>query len=224
MTKAIGYVRVSTVMQANDGVSLDVQSAKIRAYCQLNDLELVEIVTDAGKSAKNTDREGLQTCLEKLANGEATELVVYKLDRLSRKVLDALNLINAIEACGGNLHSINEKLDTSSALGKFFVNMSFSLAQLESNQISERVTACMSYAKDQGQHLGQPAYGFKMVEKKLVKIDTEYQIIELANDLKADGATLQEIADELNSKGITTKRGCQWSKTQVSRLIKKDVA
>lgn len=224
MTKTIGYVRVSTVMQANDGVSLDVQSAKIRAYCQLNDLELVDIVTDAGKSAKNTDREGLQTCLEKLANGEATELVVYKLDRLSRKVLDALNLINAIEACGGNLHSINEKLDTSSALGKFFVNMSFSLAQLESNQISERVTACMSYAKEQGQHLGQPSYGFKMVEKKLVKIDTEYQIIELVNDLKANGATLQEIADELNIKGITTKRGCQWTKTQVSRLIKKDVA
>ena len=141
MTKAIGYVRVSTVMQANEGVSLDAQKAKIKAYCEFNDLELVEIVVDAGKSAKNTDREGLQTCLEKLANGEATELVVFKLDRLSRKVLDVLNLINAIEACGGSLHSISEKLDTSSALGKFFVNMTAALAQLESNQISERVTA-----------------------------------------------------------------------------------
>lgn len=224
MTKAIGYVRVSTVMQANEGVSLDAQKAKIKAYCEFNDLELVEIIVDAGKSAKNTDREGLQTCLEKLANGEATELVVFKLDRLSRKVLDVLNLINAIEASGGSLHSISEKLDTSSALGKFFVNMTAALAQLESNQISERVTTCMSYAKEQGQHLGQPSYGFKMVEKKLVKIDSEYQVIELVNDLRANGATLEEIANELNAQNITTKRGCQWHKNQVSRLIKKDVA
>ena len=75
-------------------MSLDAQSAKIRAYCELNDLELVDIICDAGKSAKSTDREGLQQCLTMLSNGEASALVVYKLDRLSRKVLDALNLIS----------------------------------------------------------------------------------------------------------------------------------
>ena len=63
-----------------------------------------------------------------------------------------------------------------------------------------------------------------MIEKKLVKIDAEYQIIELVNDLRANGATLEEIASELNAQGVTTKRGGKWAKTQVSRLIKKDVA
>ncbi len=90
MTKAIGYIRVSTEMQVNEGVSLDAQSAKIRAYCELNDLELVEIICDAGKSAKNTERDGLQKCLSMIASGEAQAIVVYKLDRLSRKVLDTL--------------------------------------------------------------------------------------------------------------------------------------
>jgi len=118
MTKAIGYIRVSTEMQVNEGVSLDAQTAKIRAYCELNDLELVEIICDAGKSAKNTERDGLQKCLSMIASGEAQAIVVYKLDRLSRKVLDTLNLISEIESHGASLHSISEKLDTSSALGK----------------------------------------------------------------------------------------------------------
>ena len=89
LTKAIGYVRVSTEGQATEGVSLDAQASKIRAYCELNDFELVEIICDAGKSAKNTDRDGLQQCLTMLSNNEASAFVVYKLDRLSRKVLDA---------------------------------------------------------------------------------------------------------------------------------------
>ena len=136
--KAIGYIRVSTEGQATEGVSLDAQASKIRAYCELNDFELVEIICDAGKSAKNTDRDGLQQCLTMLSNNEASALVVYKLDRLSRKVLDALNLISEIESHGASLHSIVEKLDTQSALGKFFVNMTAALSQLERDQVSER--------------------------------------------------------------------------------------
>lgn len=174
MTKAIGYIRVSTQEQANEGVSLDTQKAKIEAYCNLNDLDLVTVICDAGKSAKNTNRDGLQQCLSMLASGEASALVVYKLDRLSRKVLDTLNLISQIETAGASLHSIYDKLDTSTAIGKFFVNMSASLAQLESDQISERVKLNMSYAKSQGQHLGAAPFGFVMTDKALVKIETQH--------------------------------------------------
>ncbi|MBD2152616.1 recombinase family protein [Pseudanabaena sp. FACHB-1277] len=219
MTKAIGYIRVSTEMQANEGVSLEAQSAKIRAYCELNDLELVEIVCDAGKSAKTTNREGLQKCLAMIAAGEVAALVVYKLDRLSRKVLDTLNLISEIESHGASLHSISEKLDTSSALGKFFVNMTAALAQLERDQISERVTMAMAHKKNEGQHCGSPAYGFTMVEKKLVKVAKEHEAIALIQQMKADGANLQAIADELNNQGITTKRGAKWQPMQVSRVL-----
>ena len=222
MTKAIGYIRVSTEMQVNEGVSLDAQTAKIRAYCELNDLELIEIVCDAGKSAKTTNRDGLQKCLAAIASGEAGALVVYKLDRLSRKVLDTLNLISEIESHGASLHSISEKLDTSSALGKFFVNMTAALAQLESNQISERVTMAMAYKKDEGQHCGRAAYGFEMVDKELVKVESQFEAIAIIREMRASGAALRAIADRLNGEGIPTQRGGKWQASTINQIIKRE--
>ena len=223
MTKAIGYIRVSTEGQVLEGVSLDAQKAKIEAYCNLNDLELVEIICDAGKSAKNTDRDGLKQCLTMLNNGEASALIIYKFDRLSRKVLDALNLISEIESYGASLHSIVEKLDTQSALGKFFVNMTASLSQLERDQVSERTIMAMAHKKEMGQHCGSPAYGFEMVDKKLVKVASEHLAIALIHAMKIEGSTLQQIADELNTQGINTKRGAKWQPMQVSRVVNREV-
>jgi len=222
MTKAIGYIRVSTEMQVNEGVSLDAQSAKIRAYCELNDLELIEIVCDAGKSAKTTNRDGLQKCLAAIASGEAQAIVVYKLDRLSRKVLDTLNLISEIESHGASLHSISEKLDTSSALGKFFVNMTAALAQLERDQISERVTMAMSHKKNEGQHCGRAAYGFEMVDKELVKVESQFEAIAIIREMRASGAALRAIADRLNGEGIPTQRGGKWQASTINQIIKRE--
>jgi DNA invertase Pin-like site-specific DNA recombinase len=209
-------------MQVNEGVSLDAQSAKIRAYCELNDLELVEIICDAGKSAKNTERDGLQKCLSMIASGEAQAIVVYKLDRLSRKVLDTLNLISEIESHGASLHSISEKLDTSSALGKFFVNMTAALAQLERDQISERVTMAMSHKKNEGQHCGRAAYGFEMVDKELVKVESQFEAIAIIREMRASGAALRAIADRLNGEGIPTQRGGKWQASTINQIIKRE--
>jgi site-specific DNA recombinase len=222
MTKAIGYIRVSTEMQVNEGVSLDAQSAKIRAYCELNDLELIEIVCDAGKSAKTTNRDGLQKCLAAIASGEAQAIVVYKLDRLSRKVLDTLNLISEIESHGASLHSISEKLDTSSALGKFFVNMTAALAQLERDQISERVTMAMAHKKDEGQHCGAAPFGFEMVNKELQRVESQHNAIAIIRDMRNKGAALRAIADHLNSEGIPTQRGGNWQASTINNILKRE--
>jgi site-specific DNA recombinase len=224
MTKAIGYIRVSTEMQVNEGVSLDAQSAKIRAYCELNDLELIEIVCDAGKSAKTTNRDGLQKCLAAIATGEAQAIVVYKLDRLSRKVLDTLNLISEIESHGASLHSISEKLDTSSALGKFFVNMTAALAQLERDQISERVTMAMAHKKDEGQHCGAAPFGFEMVNKELQRVESQHNAIAIIREMRANGAALRTIADRLNGEGIPTQRGGKWQASTINQIIKREAA
>ena len=224
MTKAIGYIRVSTEMQVNEGVSLDAQTAKIRAYCELNDLELIEIVCDAGKSAKTTNRDGLQKCLAAIASGEAGAIVVYKLDRLSRKVLDTLNLISEIESHGASLHSISEKLDTSSALGKFFVNMTAALAQLERDQISERVTMAMAHKKDEGQHCGAAPFGFEMVNKELQRVESQHNAIAIIREMRANGAALRTIADHLNGEGIPTQRGGKWQASTINQIIKREEA
>jgi DNA invertase Pin-like site-specific DNA recombinase len=209
-------------MQVNEGVSLDAQSAKIRAYCELNDLELVEIICDAGKSAKNTERDGLQKCLSMIASGEAQAIVVYKLDRLSRKVLDTLNLISEIESHGASLHSISEKLDTSSALGKFFVNMTAALAQLERDQISERVTMAMAHKKDEGQHCGAAPFGFEMVDKELQRVESQHNAIAIITEMRANGAALRTIADHLNGEGIPTQRGGNWQASTINNILKRE--
>jgi len=87
-TKAVGYIRVSTDKQAEQGVSLEAQHAKLTAYAQLYDLELVEVIVDAGVSAKTLEREGLQRALSMLRKGQVNALLVAKLDRLTRSVKD----------------------------------------------------------------------------------------------------------------------------------------
>jgi len=97
---AIGYARVSTEDQAKEGVSLDNQKSKIKAYCQLKDLELREIVEDAGLSAKNLRRPGVQKVLRLARRKEIDAVVVYKLDRIFRSTVDALETTKAFDKWG----------------------------------------------------------------------------------------------------------------------------
>ena len=92
-TRVVGYVRVSSEQQTDHGVSLQAQEEKIRQYCSLYDLTLVDIITDAGVSAKTLQREGLQQALSMLTSGQADGIVVVKLDRLTRNVADLGTLI-----------------------------------------------------------------------------------------------------------------------------------
>jgi DNA invertase Pin-like site-specific DNA recombinase len=129
--KAIGYIRVSTDEQAREGVSLENQKAKIEAYCQLNDLELVGILEDAGKSGKDLNREGMQALMDRIRGRSIDAVIVYKLDRLSRRVKDTLSLMDLIEKHSVAFHSITEKIDTKTAMGKFFLNIMASMNQWE---------------------------------------------------------------------------------------------
>ena len=97
---AIGYCRVSTEDQAKEGVSLDNQKSKIKAYCELKDFELREIVEDAGISAKNLRRPGVQKVLRLASGKEIDAVVVYKLDRIFRSTVDALETTKAFDKWG----------------------------------------------------------------------------------------------------------------------------
>jgi len=129
--KAVGYIRVSTSEQAKEGVSLDNQTAKIKAYSDLNDFNLLEIINDPGMSGKNLKRPGILKLMKMIKKKKIDTIIVYKLDRLSRKVKDTLELIETFEKKGITFHSITEKIDTKTAMGKFFLNITASLAQME---------------------------------------------------------------------------------------------
>jgi site-specific DNA recombinase len=109
---AVAYCRVSTSMQADDGVSMQMQAEKAKLYCRLNNLELAGIYGDPAMSGKSISRPGLQAVIEMIRAGRIQHLVTYKLDRLSRSTLESLQLIQFIDESGATLHSITESLNT----------------------------------------------------------------------------------------------------------------
>jgi site-specific DNA recombinase len=220
MKIAAGYVRVSTEEQAREGVSLENQGAKIKAYCELNDFELLEIFTDAGLSAKNLNRPGINKILQMARNKEIDAIVVYKLDRAFRSTIDALEVTSELDKCGVGFHSINERLDTKSPLGRFFFTLIAGIAEMERGIIGERTSDALKRKIEKGEHLGQVPFGYQIEGSELIPFLPEQEIIKLAKELRGRGYTFQAIADEFKSRGIRTKRGKnQWYPTTIKNIL-----
>ena len=142
MTKAIGYVRVSTQEQATHGYSLDAQIDKIKAYASLYDIDLIDMVIDGGVSAKSLNREGLQNVLQMLDSGKADAVIIFKLDRLTRSVTDWNTLI-ADYFTKHALLSVSDQIDTRTAAGRLCLNVLMSVAQWEREAIGERTSTAL---------------------------------------------------------------------------------
>ncbi len=219
--KAIGYIRVSTKSQAEEGVSLEAQKAKIEAWCLANDYELLQIFEDAGISGKATkNRSGFQKAIA--AAGQGMALVAYSMSRISRSTKDMLMIAEKLEKSGADLVSLSEKIDTTTAAGKMVFRMLSVLNEFERDQISERTKAALSYKKAKGQRIGNIQYGYELAGDKITlkKNETEAAILADIRELRKSGFTLQAIADQLNKDGFRTRAGSQWKHQYVSNLLK----
>ena len=156
--KAMGYIRVSTEDQAREGVSLGNQKSKIKAYCELKNLDLTGIIEDSGISAKNLNRPGVQKVLEMARKKEVNAVVVYKLDRMFRSTVDALETTKKFDKWGIYFHSIHETLDTQSAMGRFFFTLTAALAEMERGIIGERTKAALSHKRAMNEKTGGDIY------------------------------------------------------------------
>jgi len=206
---AIGYVRVSTEDQAKEGVSLDAQKSKIIAYCTLKDLHLETIVQDAGISAKNLRRPGVQKVLSLARKREIDAVVVYKLDRMFRSTIDALETTKMFEQHGVSFHSIEETLDTRSAMGMFFYSLTAALAEMERRLIGERTKSALAHKRFRNEKTGGDVpYGYDLTpDGILIKNDTEQRVIRLIRHLHKQGVSLRGICRDLEHYGYKTKRG-----------------
>ena len=164
-TRTVAYLRVSTDKQSDLGVSLEAQQEKAQAYARLYDLDLVEVIIDAGESAKTLDRPGLQRALALLKTGQVEALLVVKLDRLTRSVVDLGKLIETYFAPGkAALMSVSEQIDTRSAAGRLVLNILASVSQWERETIAERTRDAIKYKQSQGEYIGgHTPYGFRLV-------------------------------------------------------------
>lgn len=226
-TRVIGYVRVSTEKQADSGLSVEAQRARLEAWCALHGAELVRVETDAGASAKTLDRPALGRALAALHAGEADALLVAKLDRLTRSVRDLDTLLAEHFADGsGDLVSVAESIDTRSAAGRLVLNVLASVAQWEREAIGERTAAALAVKADRGERVGAVPYGYALAADgvRLEPVTAEQVVIAEARALRAAGRSLRAVASELAARGHVARSGRPFAAMQVSRMVEGDPA
>lgn len=225
--KAIGYARVSTDGQVTDGVSLDAQQAKIRAWCVVNSCELVGLHIDAGLSGCRADnRPGLQGALTAACQQKAA-LVVYSLSRLARSTKDAIGISDRLAKSGADLVSLSERIDTTSAAGKMIFRMLAVLAEFERDQIAERTKGALSHMRMQGKRIsGKIPYGYDLSSdgNTLTPNFAEQEGLRFLLAQRAAGNGRRKIATALTAKGFPTKTGAPWSPQAVGSILRRQKA
>jgi len=220
--RAIGYFRVSTDKQADRGVSLEAQVEKVRAMATVHSAELVDVVVDAGESAKNLERPGMESVLSKVRSGTVDIVIVAKLDRLTRSVKDLAVLLELFQRRDVSLISVAESLDTGSASGRLVLNIMVSVSQWEREAIGERTRDAMRHKKANLQFIGNAPYGYRLAaDRKHVEPDpSEQEILRKILNARRCGKSLRMIADNLNRRGLKTRAGSPWRFEYVARVAK----
>lgn len=226
-SKAIGYARVSTIQQVKDGVSIDAQTSQIESYCTFRKLELERVITDCGVSGgiQMQDRDGGSELLEELRSGEYTDVIIVKLDRAFRNVVDCLKVVQEWQSLGINVHIQDiggQSVDTSSAYGMFFLTVLAALAEMERKQVSERTKTGLWMKKQKREYCGGGIpYGFKLADdgKVLVPDKHEREIIEYAVELRDDGLSYRGIARALHEEGFRSRTGGKFHAQSVKRML-----
>lgn len=222
-TRAIAYIRVSTDKQAEKGLSLEAQRAKIEAYAALYEIELIDVIEEAA-SAKTLDRPKLRSALERVDAGEANAIIVVKLDRLTRSVRDIGELVERYFADGAiALLSVSEQIDTRSAAGRLVLNVLSSVSQWEREAIGERTAAAMQHHSATGGYVGGRApYGYRPGhDGQLEANPAEQSTITTARALRS-GRSLRAVASELASRGLLDRQGKVFTAVALRRILGED--
>jgi len=207
--KVAVYTRVSTQEQAVEGTSLERQSSQLESYCGSQDWVIWQSYTDPGHTGKDGDRPGLKRLLADAKLGLFEKVVVYKLDRLARKLRLLLEIEEKLKDYGVGLHSVKETLDTSTPIGRTVFQMLGLVSEWERDTIVERTKAGRLQRYKEGcWGPGRPPFGYSYDRetKKLVIDKAKARIVRRIFDLTVNGKSLSYIAGFLNSEGVPPRR------------------
>ena len=203
MSQTLAYVRVSTEDQAD--FSPDAQAKRCRDLARLRDLGPVTVLSDPGWSGKNLDRPAMRELLARVEAGQVSHLLVWRIDRLSRDNGDISRLVKLFDQHDVKVHSVNEgDLDLASAAGKMQVGVNGVFAQYYRDQIVENTKMGQLQAAQQGRWQNHAPTGYDMVNGELVPND-KAPIVQRIFALRAQGASFQQIADEVGMKYPTVR-------------------
>jgi DNA invertase Pin-like site-specific DNA recombinase len=206
--KAVGYIRVSTDEQADSGAGLEAQRRAIRQEAARRRWKLVDIFEDAASGKSMNGRPGLQEALRAVEDGEAEALVVAKLDRLSRSLLDFAALMERSRKAGWALVALDLGVDTTTPSGEMMANVLAVFAHFERRLIGQRTRDALAVKRSQGIRLGRPR---QIPDQIRVRV----------RELRHRGLSLAAIASTLNADGVPTAQGGRcWYPSTVRAVLR----
>ncbi len=221
--KAIAYARVSTIGQSEEGVSLEMQKARIAAWCIGNGHELEAVFVETGSGGRADNRPELQKAMALVCKRRGI-LVVYSLSRFSRSVKDTLALTEQLDAANAHLASLSESLDTSSAVGRMVFKMLSTLAEFERDVLSERTRNALGHMRKMNRRISfKVPFGHTLAADKatLLPDANEQAAIIRMQERRAGGMTLAAICQTMETEGVRTRFGGKWFPKTIAAIIQR---
>jgi len=219
------YVRVSTHEQAENGYSIDEQIDRLVAYCNALGYDSYKVYKDPGFSGATTDRPALQNLINDVKLHHVHKVLVYKLDRLSRSQVDTLNLIeNVFLKNDCDFNSISENFDTATPFGRAMIGILAVFAQLEREQIKERLSMGKIARAKKGLYKGGglAPIGYDFINSRLVVNESEREQVKLIYDMFESGGTYRGIVKFMNDNGYRHKYG-QWHRNTLTNVLQNPI-
>lgn len=215
------YVRVSTDEQAKEGFSIPAQRERLRAFCASQGWDLVQEYVEEGWSAKDLERPKMKQLLLDVKRGKVDIVLVYRLDRLTRSVLDLYLLLKTFDDHNVAFRSATEVYDTSTAMGRLFITLVAALAQWERENLAERVKFGIEQMINDGKKPGgHSPFGYKFDKDFNCEIlEHEAKYVQMIFQLYCDGFGYRAIADRLNTLKIKPRRAIKWNHNSVRDML-----
>jgi site-specific DNA recombinase len=192
------YIRVSTEEQAKEGLSIEAQIEKCKSFCKARDWEVFKIYKDAGFSAGSLNRPAMELLLRDANEKKFNIILVYKIDRFSRKLKDLIMILEDLKQKNINFTSVTEQIDTTSAMGEAFFQIIGVFAQLERGMVKERVQLAFDRKIQLGESLNRAPFGYVYINKKLVPdLENGPRVQELFK-MWINGINYKEICEKFN--------------------------
>lgn len=217
--KVIGYTRVSVDLGAERGVGLAAQRSAILAEVARRGWTLVEILDDSGYSGRDFNRPAVTTAMRLLQRGEADALVVAKLDRLSRSILDFTSIMARARKENWGVIALDCSVDTTTPAGEAMANVMATFAQYERRLIAQRTSDALAELRSRGDAYGPTPFGWSRVGDRLLPHASEQKVLVRMRKLRARGKSYNAVAHSLNRSGTPAKKGGNWFASSVRSAL-----
>ena len=221
MTTTIGYLRRSRITEGNN--SIQTQKKMIEDFCETNNLILTQIVVDdgiSGSGEKTHKRDGYNSVMKMVEDGEVDNLVVISLSRWGRNLGEIYKSVQLMETKGVKFLSIKENIDTSSPYGRFTINLLSSLYEMELELIRDRTKDTLKVKKENGKVYSPTPFGFDRVGNDLIENKKEKRLLRKMLRLKENGNSYGDVSKYLTKNRHKTKSGGKWTRENVYSVLK----